>query len=128
MWPAAVVSATVLTPVVVTDCFIQSAYNALAEVPIVRGMESGAANAFQIAKLNIVCAKLLLKKSLRIATRQVERRGGVGKVVQDAAGWTLDRALHPIETVGMTINGIQYGWGALQNLLNQEDDLSSNLQ
>ena len=46
---------------------------------------------------------------MRVGKRQLDRRGGLGKVAQDVCGWTIDRALHPIETAGQAWNGLMWG-------------------
>ena len=115
LWPAAVMTACVGTPVVLADTAIQSVYNALSGGPVVQTVERGAAQAYHAGRLTVLCGGLVARQSLRIAKRQVKRQGGVGKVAQNVAGMALDRVLHPVQTAQMTWQGIQAGAGAIKD-------------
>uniref|UniRef100_A0A7S1D4B8 Uncharacterized protein n=1 Tax=Cyclophora tenuis TaxID=216820 RepID=A0A7S1D4B8_CYCTE len=115
IWPAAVVTALVGTPVVLADAAIQGIYNSMSGGPVVKVIERGAAQTYHAARLTYLCSGLVARQSLRIASRQIERNGGVGQVAQNVAGIALDRALHPVETVQMTWNGFITGAGAVRD-------------
>ena len=38
--------------------------------------------------------------------RQIERRGGAGKICADVVGGVVDMALHPVDTAGMAVEGL----------------------
>ena len=53
----------------------------------------------------------MVKQSCRVGKRQIHRRGGIEKIAKDAGGWTVDRALHPIESAGMLWNSAKWSAG-----------------
>mmetsp|Transcript_11765 Transcript_11765/g.17279 ORF Transcript_11765/g.17279 Transcript_11765/m.17279 type:complete len:203 (+) Transcript_11765:587-1195(+) len=122
LWPAAVVTALVGTPMVVADNVVQHVYNSLSEGPIVETLERGAAQAFHAGKLSMLTGKLVLRHSVTIATRQIERRGGVGEIAKDVGGFVLDRATHPVETVCMTWDVAGMGFRALGDAVGHVKD------
>ena len=110
LWPAALVAALIGAPLVAVDHAVQKTYEANRNSSIVAVAEHGAANLFHVGKLYYLCTKLVVKQSLRVGKKQVARRGGLGRVAVDAAGFALDRALHPIETASIALD---WGmWGA----------------
>ncbi|KAL9188471.1 hypothetical protein ACHAXT_006849 [Thalassiosira profunda] len=115
--PAALATAAFAgPPLLVADWAIQSSYDALAEhTPVIENVEKGAANALQVAKLGLLCGKLVVKQGLSVGERQIERRGGVGKICQDVAGGTVDLALHPVKTAGMAWEGLWWMGGAARD-------------
>ena len=51
------------------------------------------------------------EQSIRFGKRQIKRRGGVEQIVRDVGDWTVDRALHPIESAGMLWNSAKWTGG-----------------
>ncbi|KAL7553691.1 hypothetical protein ACHAWF_017011 [Thalassiosira exigua] len=115
--PAAIAAAAIAgPPLLVADLAIQHSYNALSEhTPVIENMEKGAANALQVSRLAILCSKILVKQGMSVGERQIERRGGVGKVCSDVVGGAVDMALHPVETVGMAWDGLWWMGGAVRD-------------
>ena len=115
LWPAAIMTAFGLTPVVLADAAIQGVYNSMSNGPIIATVERGAAHVYHSARLTMLCSGLVAKQSLRIAKRQVKRNGGPVGVAQKVAGMALDRVMHPVQTVQMTWNGVMVGAGAVKD-------------
>ena len=115
--PAMIATAAIAgPPLLVADWAIQSSYDALSEhTPVIENVEKGAANALQVARLAILCSKLVVKQGLLVGESQIERRGGVGKMCSDAVGGAVDMALHPIETTGVAIEGLFWMGGAVRD-------------
>lgn len=112
LWPAATVAAFVGVPLLALDWTLRSAQDAgLAEKVGRAGQD-----ACRVGKLYLLCGKLLVKRGARIAEKQIERRGGVGRVAADVGGAVVDRIVHPVETVRMAVGGIQTGIGAAMGL------------
>lgn len=117
LWPAAITATIVATPLVVADDFLQKTYESFSDKPLVENLERGAAELFAAARLCLLCGRLMTRQTLRVASRQIERRGGPQKVAQDLGGMALDRAMHPVETIGMAWNGITLGVGAIRDMV-----------
>jgi len=117
--PVAIITAGIAgPPILVADWAVQTSYNALAEhTPIIGHVERGAANALQVAKLGIICSKLVVKQGIQVCERQVERRGGVGRICADVVDGAIDMASHPIETSCKAFDGLLWGVGALSNVV-----------
>mmetsp|Transcript_13932 Transcript_13932/g.20345 ORF Transcript_13932/g.20345 Transcript_13932/m.20345 type:complete len:455 (+) Transcript_13932:302-1666(+) len=115
LWPAAMVTTFVGAPILATDYVLQKGYDAAFDTPFIANVEKGAANLFSVGKLYFLCGKLVLRQGWRVGERQIERRGGVGAVAQELGGMAVDRALHPIETVGMAWEGAKWGVGVLKD-------------
>jgi len=113
LWPAALVAAFVGAPLVAVDHAIQKSYDANKDSSIVEAAERGAANLYQVGKLYYLCTKLVVKQSIRVGGRQIERRGGLGAVVGDVGSFTVDRALHPIETATWAWDSVKWGAGTV---------------
>ena len=115
--PAMIATAAIAgPPLLVADWAIQSSYDALSEhTPVIENVEKGAANALQVARLAMLCSKLVVKQGLLVGECQIERRGGVGKMCSDAVGGAVDMALHPIETTGVAIEGLFWMSGAVRD-------------
>ena len=113
LWPVAV-TAMVGTPIIVADCVMQHMYNALSSGPIGQTVECGAAQVYHAGRLSFLCSGLFIKQSLRVASRQVKRHGGVGKLAQDVGGALLDRVTHPLETACMAWDGVCIGASAIR--------------
>mmetsp|Transcript_31763 Transcript_31763/g.48716 ORF Transcript_31763/g.48716 Transcript_31763/m.48716 type:complete len:437 (-) Transcript_31763:94-1404(-) len=132
LWPAVIITATIGTPVVLMDGALQHAYGNFAEGPLGEQLERGAAEAYHAGKLSLVCGKLVLRQTSRVVSRQIRRRGGMGKIAQDFGGMAVDRALHPVETVGMAWNGVcwsvetvKHATMMVQEAVSRENDKAS---
>ena len=117
--PVAIITAGIAgPPILIADWAVQTSYNALSEhTPVIGHVERGAANALQIAKLGILCSKLVVKQGIQVCERQVERRGGVGRICADVVDGAVDMASHPIETSCKAFDGLLWGVGALSNVV-----------
>ena len=117
--PVAIITAGIAgPPILIADWAVQTSYDALSEhTPIIGHVERGAANAMQIAKLGILCSKLVVKQGIQVCERQVERRGGVGRICADVVDGAVDMASHPIETSCKAFDGLLWGVGALANVV-----------
>ena len=113
LWPAAIVAAFIGAPLVAVDHAVQSTYDANKNSSVIETAERGAANLYQVGKLYYLCGKLVVKQSIRVGGRQIERRGGLGAVACDVGGFAIDRALHPIETASWAWNSVKWGAGTL---------------
>lgn len=114
LWPAAIATTFMAAPLVLADGFLQKTYDSFSDKPFVENLERGAAELYAAGRLCFLCGGLVTRQTLRVASRQIERRGGPGQVAQDLGGMALDRALHPVETIGMAWNGISLGVGAIR--------------
>jgi hypothetical protein len=115
LWPAAIITTMVGGPLVLADGFAQDLYNNFQDGPIIQGIERSAAQLYHTCRLNVLVGKLVGRQTFRVASRQVKRRGGVGKIAQDIGGMAVDRVTHPIETVEMAWGGISWGVGILRD-------------
>lgn len=109
LWPAAVITALVGAPLVLADGFVQDMYKNFQDGPIIQGIERSAAQLYHTGRLNILVCKLVGRQTFRVASRQIKRRGGVGKIAQGLGGMAVDRVTHPVETVEMAWSGISWG-------------------
>ena len=117
--PAAMITTAIAgPPLLVADWAVQTSYDALSEhTPVIEPLEKGAANALQVARLAILCSRLVVKQSLSVCERQIKRRGGAGKICTDVVGGAVDMALHPVETAGMAIEGLFWMGGAIRDVV-----------
>jgi hypothetical protein len=115
LWPCAVVTAVVGAPLVLADGLLQNAYDSFSDGPLVENLERGAAQLYHAGRLSFLCGGLMCRQTLRVASRQIDRRGGVGKVAQDVGDLALYRALHPVETFGVAWDGVAWGLGAIRD-------------
>lgn len=115
LWPVAVTTAIVGTPLVLVDGFVQDLYKNFEDGPLLQGIERSAAQLYHSSRLAVLCGKLVGKQSLRLIKRQVKRHGGVEKIALDAGHMTVDRITHPIETAGMAWNAVAMGACALRD-------------
>lgn len=111
LWPTAIIVAFIGTPILTIDYALQAGYNAVEDRPLVQNLERSAANVCQVGKLYFLVSKLMLKQSVRVGKRQIERRGGIHKVAEDVGHWTVDRIMHPVESAGMAWNTLNAGVG-----------------
>ena len=119
LWPVAICTTVVGGSLVVCDHYLQDIYGHFQEGPILVQMERGASQLLQASKLTLLCSKLVTKQTLRIVSRQVDRHGGVGEIAGQIGNLAVDRALHPIETVGMAWNGLSMGFGMVHTTVRQ---------
>lgn len=115
--PAAITTAVIAgPPILIADWAIQSSYEALSKhTPVVETLEKGAANALQVAKLSVLCTKLVVKQGMSVGERQIKRRGGIGKVCEDVVGGAVNMATHPLDTAGKAWKGLFWMGGALRD-------------
>ena len=106
LWPVAVTTAIVGTSAVVVDNAVQDLYNHFSDGPVVRNLEQGAAQLYQTGRLGYVTGKLVTRQTVRVVSRQIERHGGIGPVLDDVKSYVVDRIVHPIETAGMLWDGL----------------------
>lgn len=105
--PTLVTTAVIVgPPILITDWILQSCYNAMSDTPLIANMEKGATNAFQVARLALLCSKLASKHCLAVGERQLQRRGGIHKTLCDLAGGAVDRVMHPVDTIVMAWDGL----------------------
>jgi hypothetical protein len=115
LWPVAVCTAFVGTPIVLADGMVQQVYQNCQEKPLVQGLEIGVAQLYQTGRLTLLCGKLVGKQTLRVISHQVKEHGGVGSILEQAGQFALDRVAHPIESLSMTWNGVVWGASALRD-------------
>lgn len=117
LWPAAVATAFVGAPLVVADCLVQKSYETFQDGPIVSNVEKAAMQVFEAGKLSLIVGKLVARQSLRVLNRQIDRHGGIGKIAQTVGSAVVDRAMHPVETIGAVWEGLQWGVDMIQKNL-----------
>ena len=115
LWPAAIMTTMIGTPVVLADKVVQHVYDSFSDGPLIQTVERGVAQVFYAGRLSFLSSRLVVRQTLRVASRQVKRHGGVGKLAQDMGGAILDRVTHPMETAGMAWDGICFGAGVLRD-------------
>eukprot|EP00957_Ditylum_brightwellii_P109601 8359470-Ditylum_brightwellii.AAC.1 len=77
LWPAAIITATVGTPIVLVDGVVQKLYDNLLECLIGEQIERGAAKVYYARRLSFVCAKLVLHQTSRVASCQINDVAGL---------------------------------------------------
>ena len=117
LWPAAIVTAVLGTPVVVGDALIQHLYMSFKHTPLISTAEGVTAQALYAGKFMFLSTQLVVKQTLRVASRQVARRGGLGAVIGDVKEMVVDQALHPVKTAQQIWNGILYSVGMAQDVV-----------
>ncbi|KAL3921785.1 MAG: hypothetical protein SGILL_002563, partial [Bacillariaceae sp.] len=134
LWPIAITSAAIVGSASLADGFLQDAYNHFQKTPLVENLEQGAASAFQAGRLTFVTSRLMGRQTLRVVKKQIDRNGGVGQVLENAGHFALDRVTHPVETVGMVWDGLNWGIDRVKATvdqivsLHQEGSAAQNLQ
>jgi hypothetical protein len=120
LWPAAVVTALIGTPLVVADAVVQHAYQSVVQqqnspllLLVVQSVETTAFSLQQAATLTWMCTKLVTRQSWRVAHLQIQRQGGIGPMAQSWAGMAVERVLHPVETVTAVWQGLHWTLGAV---------------
>ena len=111
LWPAALIAAFVGGPILAADWCLQKSYDAVKDKPVMEAAEVSAANVYQVGKFYFLVSKLMVKQSIRVGKRQIKRRGGLEQVARDVSDWTVDRALHPIESGKMLWNSAKWTCG-----------------
>lgn len=111
LWPAALIGAFIGGPIVAADWCLQKSYDALRDQSVVEAAEVSAANLYQVGKFYFLLSKLMLKQSVRVGKRQIRRRGGIEQVAKDLGDWTMQRAMHPVESAGMLWNSAKWSVG-----------------
>jgi len=113
LWPAALIAAFIGGPIIAADFCLQKSYDAVKDKPVMEAAEVSAANVYQVGKFYFLVSKLMVKQSIRVGKRQIKRRGGLQQVARDVGDWTVDRALHPIESGKMLWNSTKWTCGKL---------------
>lgn len=126
LWPAAVCTAFVGTPIVLADGVVQHVYENCQEKPLVQGLEIGVAQLYQTGRLTVLCGKLVAKQTLRVISHQVEEHGGVGPILEQAGQFAVDRVTHPVETVSMAWNGVVCGASLLRDSWQYVSNVAAN--
>lgn len=112
LWPSALIGAFIGVPILAADWCLQSTYDTLKDTPLIESAEMGASNLLEVGRFYYLCSKLVVKQSVRVGKRQIERRGGIEHVARDVGDWTIDKILHPIATMGMMLDTAQWCVGA----------------
>jgi len=115
LWPAAIVTALMGTPVVLVDGALQNAYANFSDGSLGEQLERGAAEVYHAGRLSFICGKLVLKQTSRVMSRQIKRHGGVGKIAHNAVDLAVNRACHPVKTVEMVWNSIAWSAGVVKD-------------
>ena len=115
LWPVALSTALLGTSVALIDGAVQEAYDRFKDGPWISALEHGAAQAYQAGRLSVATGRLVGRQGLRVAARQIERRGGLGPVSLDLGGMALDKIAHPIDTIGKAWDGLHWGFGAVRD-------------
>jgi hypothetical protein len=113
LWPTVIVAGFIGA----TDWVLQSTYNRFQDHPLIENLEMGAHNLLDIAKLYFLCSKLVIKQGIRVGKRQIDRRGGIEQTLKDIGSWTLERVLHPVETVTLGTQAVLHGVGVVQEII-----------
>jgi hypothetical protein len=108
LWPTAVLAACIVPPVLLADHVLQNVYESGKDGPLVTTLEGGAANVAQSARLAFVSGRFIVRQGLRVANRQASRHGGWPGLAQACLNWTVDRVLHPVATLHMMGDGLQW--------------------
>jgi hypothetical protein len=114
LWPVAITTALIGGSALLVDGIVQDAYNEFQDARLIDSLEQGAAQLYQAGRLGMVTGKLVMKQSLRVASRQIERQGGVQPILENVGNAALDRVAHPIETLGMIWGGLHWGIGIVK--------------
>lgn len=107
LWPVVISTAFLGGTACVLDRFLQDSYDHF-QGPVIENLEQGAASVYQAGKLSLVTGKLVGKQTWRVIHKQIERNGGMGRVVEKIGGMALDRVTHPVETVGFIWSGVTW--------------------
>lgn len=122
LWPAAVMTAILGTPLILMDTVLQNIYQHFQDTLMIEGLERGAAHLYHSGKLALVGGKFVGRQTLFVVQKQVERHGGVVSIVQNLAGMTVDRLLHPVETIQGAWSGIVWSSAWLQDFIRAWQD------
>ncbi len=122
LWPVAAMTALIGCPIILVDGLVQHVYSNFEDAPLMVGLERGVAQLYHTTRLMHISNKLLRRQAHRLLSRQLERHGGVGNIIQNVGGFALDRITHPVETVEMAWNSLLWGADSLVNLWNELND------
>mmetsp|Transcript_16726 Transcript_16726/g.25459 ORF Transcript_16726/g.25459 Transcript_16726/m.25459 type:complete len:399 (-) Transcript_16726:135-1331(-) len=109
LWPVAIITTLMSPPILLADHIVQNVYNSLHDTPLLVAAERTTAQVFHAGKLSLLCSGLILRQTARVASRQVERRGGWVSLSQTLSGMALDRVMHPMETLSVACDGLFMG-------------------
>lgn len=115
LWPVAISTALLGTSLSFIDGALQENYERFQDGPWISFVEEGAAQAYQTGRLAVATGKLVGRQSLRVASRQIERRGGLQSIAQELGGMAMDRITHPIDTIGKIWGGFHRGFGFVRD-------------
>ena len=105
LWPVTISTALIGSSVCLVDGAVQDVYEKFRNTPLIDAVEQSAAQAYQASRLTLATSKLVGKQTLRVLGRQINRRGGIGPIVEDIGSIALDRITHPIDTIGQVWDG-----------------------
>ena len=115
LWPVAISTALLGTSIYCIDWALQNTYNHFQHSSWIAIAEESAAQAYQTTRLMVATTKLVTKQSLKVASKQIERQGGIQPILQDLTGMVVDRVTHPIDTAGRVWDGLHWSWGVLND-------------
>ena len=115
LWPVAISTALLGTSIYCIDGALQNTYNHFQHSSWIAIAEESAAQAYQTGRLMVATTKLVTKQSLKVASKQIERQGGIQPILQDLTGMVVDRVTHPIDTAGKVWDGLHWSWGVLND-------------
>jgi hypothetical protein len=92
-WPVWTTTAVIGSSALVVDAVLQRLYRQWEDTAFVSSAEYAATSVFLSAKLTLLSAKAIVKPTLRVARRQLQRHG---PAMQE---WTRHKIAHPVETL-----------------------------
>jgi len=128
LWPMVALTTLIGTPIVVGDTVLQSLYDKIKDTALIEGVERTVAQGYQTSKLCFLSTKLVAKQWIRVASKQIDRHGGLESIAQKAGDFAVNRLTHPVESVGMAWNSISRCVGNIASFVSKEAQESSNHQ
>jgi hypothetical protein len=119
LWPVTISTALIGSSVCLVDGAVQDVYEKFRDTPLIDAVEQSAAQAYQAGRLTLATSKLVGKQTLRVLGRQINRRGGIGPIVEDIGSIALDRITHPIDTIGKVWDGCIWSLDVIKNTTEQ---------
>mmetsp|Transcript_42303 Transcript_42303/g.47266 ORF Transcript_42303/g.47266 Transcript_42303/m.47266 type:complete len:424 (+) Transcript_42303:72-1343(+) len=119
LWPVTISTTLVGISISLFDGAVQDIYQKFQDGPIIGAVEQSAAQAYQAGRLTVVTSKILGKHTIRVIGRQIDRRGGIGSIVEDIGGIALNRITHPINTIEQVWDGCLWGFYVLKDRTEQ---------
>jgi hypothetical protein len=98
-WPVWTTTAVIGSSALVVDAVLQRLYQQWEDTAFISSAEYAATSVFLSAKLTLLSAKAIVKPTLRVARRQLQRHG---PAVHE---WTRHKIAHPVETLCETAHG-----------------------